>query len=460
MKISDTTTPVVALVCHHHVGLGIMRSLGRLGIATYGVESDSFSPALASRYCRGKFTLDLHRTAPEKSIASLMKIGARIGRRSLLIPTSDAAVMLVADHACTLSEWFIFPERDAHLIHKLCDKREMYRLARQCGVATPETAYPQSRAEAEDFCRVAQFPVLIKPMLNRVPALHPTMKPWRMTLVHSREELLQRYDAFETPSAPNVMLQEYIPGGDEMTWTFNGYFDRDGVCRVAFTGRKLRNFPAYFGQASLAACVDNDVVKQTSIDFMTAIGYRGPLDLGYRYDARDGRYKINDVNPRLGAMFRVFVAENGMDVVRAMYQDLTGQPVGSAHNPHGRKWIVEDVDFLAALRYWRDGRLTVGEWVRSLKSISERTLFCGDDLRPLGAACLMDVRRALSQWRERRQNQREREYEVAGASVASAQLSRAEAADGSSVTVSSKQGEGGRIGAGELSSRSVSAETR
>jgi hypothetical protein len=149
-----------------------------------------------------------------------------------------------------------------------------------------------------------------------------------------------------------------------------------------------------------------------------------------------------------------------MDVVRAMYQDLTGQPVGSAHNPHGRKWIVEDVDFLAALRYWRDGRLTVGEWVRSLKSISERTLFCGDDLRPLGAACLMDVRRALSQWRERRQNQREREYEVAGASVASAQLSRAEAADGSSVTVSSKQGEGGRIGAGELSSRSVSAETR
>jgi predicted ATP-grasp superfamily ATP-dependent carboligase len=303
--------------------------------------------------------------------------------------------MFVATHARPLSQWFIFPERDADLVRRLCDKREMYHLARAYGVATPETAFPTSRAEVTEFCRVARFPVLLKPILHQVPAFHSTMKQWLITLARSREELLAHYDALETPSSPNVMLQEYIPGGDEMTWTFNGYFDQASECRAAFTGRKLRNFPAYFGQASLAVCVDNETVRETTVEFMTAIGYKGPLDIGYRYDARDGRYKVNDINPRVGAMFRLFVSANGMDVVRAMYQDLTGQAVEPSSNPHGRKWIVEDVDLISALRYWRDGRLTTKEWFESLRSIDERTLLCRDDPRPLVAACLMDARRAL-----------------------------------------------------------------
>src|SRR5258708_10748460 len=154
-----------------------------------------------------------------------------------------------------------------------------------------------------------------------------------------------------------VMFQEYIPGRDNMTWTFNGYFDRNGECRVAFTGRKLRNYPPYFGQASLGICVRNEYVEKETIRFMSAIGYKGPLDIGFRYDARDGRYKVNDINPRIGGMLRLFVGDNGMDVARALYQEMTGKPVTSAGTPEGRKWIIEDIDLISALRYWWDGNL-------------------------------------------------------------------------------------------------------
>jgi len=58
-----------------------------------------------------------------------------------------------------------------------------------------------------------------------------------------------------------------------------------------------------------------------TIRFMQALNYRGALDLGYRYDSRDGRYKVNDISPRIGAMFRCFVGENGMDVARALSGD-------------------------------------------------------------------------------------------------------------------------------------------
>jgi D-aspartate ligase len=216
-----------------------------------------------------------------------------------------------------------------------------------------------------------------------------------MAIVNTERELLDHYNAVEDTATPNVMLQEYIPGGDEMTWTFNGYFDRDGNCPVAFTGRKLRNFPPYFGQASLAVCAKNDHVEKTTLAFMKGIGYRGPLDLGYRYDARDGKYKVNDINPRVGAMFRVFVGDNGMDVVRALYQDMTGQSVTPASAPEGRKWIVEDVDLLSSFRYWRDGKVTMREWMNSFRGVREMTFLAADDPLPFAGACMMDARRAL-----------------------------------------------------------------
>ena len=36
------------------------------------------------------------------------------------------------------------------------------------------------------------------------------------------------------------------------------------------------------------------------------------------------------MNPRIGCTFRLFAATNGMDVARALYLDLTGQPVPAA----------------------------------------------------------------------------------------------------------------------------------
>ena len=82
--------------------------------------------------------------------------------------------------------------------------------------------------------------------------------------------------------------------------------------------------------------MQNDEVEQTAIRFMQELGYRGALDIDIRYDARDGRYKVNDVNPRVGGMLRLFVGENGIDVARALYQDMTGQAVVAAKPHDGR----------------------------------------------------------------------------------------------------------------------------
>jgi predicted ATP-grasp superfamily ATP-dependent carboligase len=148
------------------------------------------------------------------------------------------------------------------------------------------------------------------------------------------------------------------------------------------SGRKIRRFPVDTGVTSLGICLTNDDVIRTTTGFMQAIGYRGILDIGYRRDSRDGRYKVLDVNPRIGCTCRLFAAANGMDVARALYLDLTGQAVTASESVEGRKWLVEDFDLFSAVRLWREGRLSLKEWARSFEGVQEAACFAKDDPLP------------------------------------------------------------------------------
>jgi len=148
----------------------------------------------------------------------------------------------------------------------------------------------------------------------------------------------------------------------------------------------------YTGAACLAVSVQNQVVHQLTLDFMKSVRYRGILDIGYRYDARDGNYKVLDVNPRIGATFRLFLGTNGMDVARALYLNLTGQPVPiSLPAPNGRKWIVEDCDLISSCRYYADGKLTLAGYIRSLWGLREFSYLSATDPLPMFSVLASDV---------------------------------------------------------------------
>lgn len=373
-----TQAPV--LVLHfHHGSLGIARSLGRLGVRVYGVDADPHAPGLSSRYCRGGFAWDFRTATPAESVDFLLRVGEFIGSPAILIPTTDHLALLVAEHADTLAARFLFPRVSPELVRALSDKRELYLLSRQLGIPTAETVFPRSRDQLFGFLETATFPV----MLKGIDGLRLEVRTGRkMLIVHNVDELLAAYDRMEDPAAPNLMLQEYIPGGDDTIWMFNGYFDANSDCVAGFTGRKLRQHPVHTGATSLGICERNDRVDELTRGFMKRIGYRGILDIGYRYDARDGEYKLLDPNPRIGSTFRLFLSGDGMDVVRYLYRDLTNQPLPPARLREGRKWIIEDKDAESSLDYAREGTLTFGQWLRSLWGVQEAAWFALDDLAP------------------------------------------------------------------------------
>jgi len=382
MSITDVSTPVVVLrgvESASHGALGILRSLGRMGVPVHLVACDARTPGFSSRYCKGSLVCNVENGNAQRSVGVLLDLGRKIGRRAILIPTDDNAVLFVADHAEALNEQFIFPTMNPALIREVSSKMGMYFLAKKYGVPTPEAAFPKSRMDVLDFLTRAKFPVMLKAIYG---SLLMKISGQKMFIVKSEAELLEKYDVLEDPANPNMMIQEYIPGGDDTVWMLDGYFNKDSDCLLAFTGKKIRQYPPAQGSTSLGICLQNETVRQTTIDFMKHIGYQGILDIGYRYDARDGLYKVLDINPRIGSTFRLFVSEDGMDVARALYLDMTAQPVVCGTPREGRKWVVEDQDVVSCLRYHRDGNLTFKQWIDSFQGVEEGGFYATDDLGP------------------------------------------------------------------------------
>ena len=148
------------------------------------------------------------------------------------------------------------------------------------------------------------------------------------------------------------MLQGFIPAATPGDWFFHGYCDVNSACRPAFTGIKLRSYPARAGLTSFGYAVANDQLRTQVTALLAELSYRGIVDLDLRRDVRDGQYKLLDFNPRLGAQFRLFRNSDGLDVVLAAYLDLTGQVIPKGNQLSGRGFLVENYD--------RSGRSATG----------------------------------------------------------------------------------------------------
>ena len=147
----------------HSGGVGVIRTLGRLGVPVYATTEDPFTPAALSRYCAGRFkwrTSGLEE--PGTLVRKLIKIAERIGRRSVIIPVDDESATLVSEQRDQLSRYFLIPPVPPGLPRQLASKHELYRLCCQHGVPAPASVHVSETAEAVAFAMQATFPVVVK----------------------------------------------------------------------------------------------------------------------------------------------------------------------------------------------------------------------------------------------------------------------------------------------------------
>jgi D-aspartate ligase len=408
LRAADPGTPAVVLKCDpnplHHGALGVIRSLGRLGVPAYAVQEGQWAPAAHSRYLAGRVSWLPRPDFPQRLLTGLLTLAERIGRPAVLIPTDDAGAIFLAEQGDPLRACYQFPQPPPDLPRRLADKYSLFRLCRELEIPTPRARLAASPEEAAAFAAEVGYPVIAKlaaPWRQAAgpAAAGPAGPALRSTMIVGGPGELAAVGQRCAGAGLGLMLQEYIPPAPGQDWFFHGYCDAGSRCLAAFTGVKDRSYPAHAGLTSLGRAVPNGRLAGQAIAMAQRLHWRGVLDLDLRRDPRDGQYKLLDFNPRLGAQFRLFTDPAGVDLARAAYLDLTGQPVLAGEAVPGRRFLAENYDPLAALAYWRAGELGLAAWAASVRKADEAAWFARDDLLPFGLMCLrMGWRAASRRW--------------------------------------------------------------
>ena len=365
-----------AVVCGGcYQGLGIVRSLGRRGIPVCVVD-DEHSIARFSRYTTHSVRVDDLRDE-ERTVETVLDVGRRLGLDGwVLYPTREETVAAFSRHRARLERQFRVPAPEWGTVRWAWDKRNTYRLADELGIPTPRTWYPH---DTSDLAGIDDFPVAVKPAIKEHFVYATKAKAWR---ANDRAELVERFERAAAIVGPGeVMVQELVPGGGRQQFAYCAFF-KDGRAVGSMVARRWRQHPPEFGRAStFAATVDLPLLETLSERFLREIAYYGLVEIEYKLDPRDGRYKLLDVNPRTWG-YHTLGQRAGVDFPYLLFADQLGRPVEPCRTSPGVGWIRLVTDLpVGALEILR-GRMDWRVYVRSLRTAHTEAVFSRDDPLP------------------------------------------------------------------------------
>lgn len=365
-------------------GLGIVRSLGRRAIPVC-VLDDEHSISRYSRYC-GRFARMPKLRGEREIVDALIAAAERFGLQGwVLYPTREELVAAISLHREELSRYYRVPTPAWSSVQWAWDKRNTYRLAKELDIPTPATFYPQGEDDLRQLETLAP-PFVLKPAIKEHFLYATKAKAWR---ADSRAELHRLYqDAAQVTGSGEMMVQEMIPGGGSQQFSYCAFF-RDGRAVGKLVARRLRQHPLEFGRASTyVETVDIPLLEEYSEKFLRACGYYGLVEVEFKLDPRDGRFKLLDVNARTWGYHSIGAAA-GVDFSYLLYADQVGLPVEECRGRAGVNWMRTVTDLPAALVAMRAGQVRVRDYLRSIRSASTEAVFQADDPLPGLAEVLM-----------------------------------------------------------------------
>lgn len=358
-------------------GLGIVRSLGRHGIPVCVVD-DEYSISRFSRYSTHFVRLPDLRNE-RKAVDGLMEVGARLGLQGwVLYPTREELVAALSHNRSQLSEMFRVPTPTWDSIRLAWDKRNTYRLAQELNIPTPATYYPENVDQLAAL-DVLSPPFAIKPAIKEHFFYATKAKAWCANSHDELRVLFQRAAKLVGPG--EVMVQELIPGGGAQQFAYCAFF-RGGKAIGKMVACRRRQHPLQFGRASTyVETVDVPELEEMSERFLRASNYYGLVELEYKLDPRDSRYKLLDFNARTWG-YHSLGARAGVDFSYMLYADQVGLPVSLCKGESGIAWVRMTTDLPAALVAVLAGDTDLKSYVRSLRSSNVEAVFSYDDPLP------------------------------------------------------------------------------
>jgi D-aspartate ligase len=366
-----------------HPGLAVARSLGRRGIPVFIIE-DQLSISSWSRYVKRVIRVE-NILDERQTVDAVLRVGRQYNLRGwVLFPTRDETVAAFSRYRAELADFFRVTTGEWKSVQWAWDKSKTYELAESLGIPCPKTFNPKDASELPS--RYSKQPLAIKPAIKENFFYATGAKAWR---AETPEQLHQLYNrAAEQIKADEILIQEIIPGGGQEQYSYCAFVN-DGEPHSILTARRCRQHPYEFGRAATyVETIKAPEIEELSAKFLKAIGYYGVVEIEFKRDARDGKFKLLDVNARIWG-FHGIGSACGVDFPYILYADQLKLPTTPVRAPSGIGWLRLITDIPTVLSDFAHGRLRVNDYVRSLWATRRESVFDWNDPAPTMAEMVL-----------------------------------------------------------------------
>ena len=243
--------------------------------------------------------------------------------RIVVFPTKDLQLEHLLAHWDELAPFCFLPLNPVNLLDNL-DKRVQYAACDRLSVPRPESRFLTQVSDADSLAELP-FPILLKPH-KRDDLEIPTLLR-SLTLAEPADVARQRdYIERHTDQGVVFIASEIVPGDGSNIYAYTAFRSPEGDILGEWTGRKLSQHPNDFGVFASASNQAPEAVLEQGRRLVDGLDLHGIGEPEFKFDHRDGRYKLMEVNLR-SMMWHHVGYLSGVALHGAMFQYATGQAV-------------------------------------------------------------------------------------------------------------------------------------
>lgn len=322
-------------------------SMARAFHEEYRVTSAVFCK-IESGPCRDSDIIDLHPIPGIDQTPVFLHHINEFARKNLdktiiLIGCGDSYVEVISRNLEQLENNIIAPYMPFSRIEPLTDKQNFYKLCQEHGIDYPRTFSLSSIEELEQNIPI-RAPYVVKAADSPEYWRNPFKGQDKVFILDSEDEMKAAVTKiFQSGYSKSIIIQEYIPGDDSNMRVLTCYSDKNGSVKLMALGHVLleEHTPKGIGNHAVILNEFNDTLCQQIKVFLERLQYVGFSNFDLKYDARDGKFKAFELNPRQGRS-NYYVTHSGYNLAKIVVDEyLNDKSLPQTHIVQTEKlWMV------------------------------------------------------------------------------------------------------------------------
>lgn len=251
-----------------------------------------------------------------------------VNKKILLISSNETYAEFISKNKNKIHKQYVYNYPNIEIINSLIMKETFYKTYENSVLDFPKTIYYNCSNPTELVCNFT-FPVIIKPS-NVIEYNHINFEgKHKIYKVNNEKELISTVNTIiENGYKDTLLLQEFIPGDDSYLFDSVVYCGKDKKVKlVSFAQIGLQEHSkTMVGNAAILINGFNSFGNNSEMinkikTFMEDIGYQGFAEFDMKYDYRDKKFKVLEINARQGRC-SYYITPLGYNLVKVLADDL------------------------------------------------------------------------------------------------------------------------------------------